>query len=84
MQKKKRKLPALDKYVIFSLAVLIIFTIVSFIYQFITQQEVSGTLTTCFFAAFGGELLSLAMIKRLKLQGTKKKKEEEEYGEIDE
>lgn len=82
MQKKKRKLPALDKYVIFSLAVLIIFTIVSFAYQFITQQEISGTLTTCFFAAFGGELLSLAMIKRLKLKNAKK--EEDKYGEIDE
>ena len=82
--KKKKKLPALDKYVIFSLTVLIIFTIVSFVYQFITQQEISATLTTCFFAAFGGELLSLAMIKRLKLQDIKKKKEEEEYGQIDE
>ena len=86
MKKKKRKIPALDKYVIFSLAVLIIFTIVSFVYQFITQQEISGTLTTCFFAAFGGELLSLAMIKRLKLKDTRKKEDEEdeEYGEIDE
>lgn len=83
MKKKKRKIPALDKYVIFSLAVLIIFTIVSFVYQFITQQEISDTLTTCFFAAFGGELLSLAMIKRLKLKDTRKK-EDEEYGEIDE
>ena len=82
--KKKKKLPALDKYVIFSLTVLIIFTIVSFVYQFITQQEISATLTTCFFAAFGGELLSLAMIKRLKLQDVKKKKEEEEYEQIDE
>ena len=82
--KKKKKLPALDKYVIFSLTVLIIFTIVSFVYQFITQQEISATLTTCFFAAFGGELLSLAMIKRLKLQDVNKKKEEEEYEQIDE
>lgn len=83
MRKSKRKLPALDKYVIFSLAVLIIFTIVSFVYQFVTQQEISATLTTCFFAAFGGELLSLAMIKRLKLKDVKKK-EVEEDGETDE
>ena len=63
-----KKLKALDKYVIFSITALIIFTIIAIIVQIVTEQVLSETLTTCFFAAFGGELLSLAMIKRLKLK----------------
>ena len=59
---------ALDKYVIFSLSALIIFTITAIVYQFITQQELSTTLISCFFASFGGELLMLCMIKRLKIK----------------
>lgn len=66
--KPKPKLKALDKYVIFSISSLIIFTIIAIIVQIVTEQVLSETLTTCFFAAFGGELLSLAMIKRLKLK----------------
>lgn len=59
---------ALDKYVIFSLSALIIFTITAIVYQFITQQELSTTLISCFFASFGGELLMLCLIKRLKIK----------------
>ena len=66
---KKKKLPALDRYVIFSLAALILFTLVAIVYQFITKEELSSTLITCFFGAFGGELFMLCMIKRLKLKG---------------
>lgn len=68
-RRKKKKVPALDKYVIFSLSALILFTITTIVYQFYTKEELSSTLITCFFAAFGGELLMLAMIKRLKLKG---------------
>lgn len=68
-RRKKKKVSALDKYVIFSLAALILFTITTIVYQFYTKEELSSTLITCFFAAFGGELLMLAMIKRLKLKG---------------
>ena len=74
---KQKKLSDLDKYVIFSLSALIIFTIIAIIVQVALQQELSPTLTTCFFAAFGGELLSLAMIKRLKLK--KGDRDEETY-----
>lgn len=63
----KKKLPALDKYVIFSFTMIIIFTIVQTIITAITGVEQS-TLITCFYATFGGELLALAMIKRLKLK----------------
>lgn len=67
-KKTKQKLSALDKYVIFSLTALIIFTVVAIVYQWVNEIELSGTLITCFFSAFGGELLMLAMIKRLKLK----------------
>ena len=68
LKSRKPKLKALDKYVIFSITALIIFTIIAIIVQIVTEQAISDTLVTCFFAAFGGELLSLAMIKRLKLK----------------
>lgn len=68
-RRKKKKVSALDKYVIFSLTALILFTVTTIVYQFYTKEELSSTLITCFFAAFGGELLMLAMIKRLKLKG---------------
>lgn len=62
------KLSALDKYVIFSLANIVIFTLIAIVYQWVSGQELSSTLITCFFSCFGGELLLLAMIKRLKLR----------------
>lgn len=68
----KKKMKALDKYVVFSLSALIIFTIVAVVVQIITEQELSSTLITCFFSCFGGELLMLAMIKKLKLKEEKK------------
>lgn len=67
LQKKNKKLSALDKYVIFSFTCLIVFTVVMIFVQTITQIT-QDTLITCFFGAFGGELLLCAMIKRLKLK----------------
>lgn len=64
---KEKKLSALDKYVIFSFSCLIVFTVVIICVQTITGMT-QDTLTTCFFSAFGGELLLCAMIKRLKLK----------------
>ena len=64
---KRRRLPALDKYVIFSLSCIIVFTVIILIIFATTGSEPTA-LVTCFFAAFAGELLSLAMIKRLKLK----------------
>jgi hypothetical protein len=66
--KKEKKLSALDKYVIFSFACLLIFTVVVTVYQFKADMEFSPTLITCFYSCFGGELLLCAMIKRLKLK----------------
>lgn len=65
--RRKKRTPALDKYVIFSITALIIFTITEIIIGAVTGVE-QTTLITCFFATFGGELFLLAMIKRLKLK----------------
>lgn len=74
---KKKKLSGLDKYLIFSFTCLIVFTVVMIIVQTMTGI-MQDTLITCFFSAFGGELLMCALIKRLKI------KKEVQYGEIDE
>ncbi len=59
---------SLTKFVIFSFAALISYTIISQLVAIKTGIELS-TLTTCFFAAFGGEVLSCALIKIFKLKG---------------
>lgn len=67
LKKKAKKLSGLDKYCIFSFTCLILFTIVMIVVQTVTGTT-QDTLITCFFGAFGGELLLCAMIKRLKLK----------------
>ena len=62
-----KKLNGLDKYVIFSISVLIIFTIAEMVTSFWTG--VHDTLTTAIFATFGGEILACALIKIFKLRG---------------
>lgn len=69
--KKKKKLHGLDKYVIFSITSMILFTIVSQIIL-VTTGYSNDTLTTCFFGFFGGEIVTCAMIKIFKLVKTKK------------
>lgn len=66
--KPRRKLQTLDKYVIFSISVLIVFTIVELVVATVTGAT-HDTLTTCFYAAFGGEILSCCLIKLFKLRG---------------
>lgn len=67
MLKPKKKLPDLDKYIIFSFSVMIVYTVFEFIFSTITGVS-HDTLTTCLYGAFGGELLMCALIKRLKLK----------------
>lgn len=73
-QTEKNDIPkSLTLYVVFSILVLIIFTITEFIVS--TVSGIShDTLTTCFFACFGGEILCCALIKIFKL-----KKEDNEF-----
>lgn len=62
-----KKISALDKYVIFSFAMIIIFTLAEFITSMLTGVEHS-TLIVAWFGVWGGEVLSLALIKIFKLK----------------
>ena len=63
----KRKLNDLDKYVIFSICVLLVYSICEFVFSTITGIA-HDTLTTAVYAAFGGEILSCCLIKIFKLK----------------
>lgn len=65
--KKKPKINTLDFYVIFSIFVLLLYTVISQIVAIVYSVQLD-TLTTCFFAAFGGEILSACLIKIFKLK----------------
>lgn len=69
-QKKKedKKMSDLDKYLIFCFAVILLYTIVGIIFQWVTGIELSTSLTVGVYGFFGGEITLLAMIKRLKLK----------------
>ena len=79
-KKKLKKLNDLDKYLIFAFTSLILFTIAILMIFLFTQQEPT-VLVGCFFAAFGGEILMCALIKRLKLhkEAELKKKDDVPY-----
>lgn len=63
-----KKLSGLDKYVIFDISVLLIYTVAEFITSTITGVEHS-TLSTVFFACFGApEILAACLIKIFKLK----------------
>ena len=76
MEKKQRKLNSLDKYVIFSISLLLIFTIAEFVVSTITGIEHSA-LCNVFFLTFGGEILSCALIKIFKLRSNDTKPDDE-------
>lgn len=57
---------SLDRYVVFSISVLLIYSIVALWASF--KGVTNDTLTTCIFACFGGEILSCALIKIYKLK----------------
>ena len=59
----KHKLNGLDMYVIFSIIVILAFTV----FEFLSDRP-HDVLTTCFYACFGGEILYCALIKIFKLR----------------
>ena len=59
---------SLTKYVVFSITILLLYTIAELIISITTEQS-NDTLTTCLFATFGGEILSCALSKIFKLKG---------------
>lgn len=64
---KLKRSSALDRYIIFCFAVMIIFTVAELVLASATGQN-HDTLTTCLFGCFGGELVLCAVIKRFKLK----------------
>ena len=70
---KLNSLNGLDKYVIFSISVTLIFTIAEFITSTITGIE-KTTLCTCVYSFFAGEIVVAGLIKIFKLR----EKEEDE------
>ena len=67
MYRRRRHDNSLTKFVIFSIAVILIYTVAELILTATSGIEHS-TLTTCFFATFGGEILTCALIKIFKLK----------------
>ena len=66
-ENNQNQVSSLTCYVVFSILILIIYTIVEQILS--TAFGIShDTLTTCFYAAFGGEILACALIKIFKLK----------------
>ena len=63
------------KVIIAAVVCNIVYTVAAFILQFVTEVEISSTLTTCWFAFWGVEVGALAGIKMCK---TKYKKQESE------
>ena len=67
MKEKIKNMPSLTKFIIFSFAVILVYTTIEFIFS--TTTGIShDTLTTCLYACFGGEVLSCALIKVFKLK----------------
>lgn len=73
---KKKKLKGLDIYIIFSFACIIIYSVSAYIVNIKYGVEMD-VLTSLFFGVFGGEVLICALIKKLKLNKEKKKRDEE-------
>lgn len=67
MENNSNQVHSLTAYVVFSILCLITYTIVEQILSARTGFS-NDTLTTCFFAAFGGEILMCALIKIFKLK----------------
>ena len=64
---RHRRIPSLTKYVVFSIAILLLYTVAEFVE--VTVHGMShDTLTTCLYSVFGGEILSCALIKIFKLR----------------
>ena len=66
-KEKRPKLHGLDKYVIFSIAVVLIYTLAEFITATLTGIE-KATLSTCVYGFFAGEIVTAGLIRIFKLR----------------
>lgn len=76
MSNKKKKIGALDKYIIFSFACIILYTITEH-WILVKTGMTLDHLSTLFYGVFGGEVLICALIKKLKLKQEKKPGDED-------
>lgn len=64
---RHKRIPSLTKYVVFSITILLLYSIAEF-----TEASITGishdTLTTALYSVFGGEILSCALIKIFKIR----------------
>lgn len=67
MKRRNDTPKSLTLYVVFSILMIIIFTVVEMIVSSCTGTT-HDTLTTCFYGVFGGEILCCALIKIFKLR----------------
>lgn len=70
MVKKIGTIKDLTKYVIFSISIVILYTIAEFIFSLITGIQ-HDVLTGCVYGFFGGELVLCGFIKIFKLRGNR-------------
>lgn len=68
--KKSTKLHSLTIYVVFSIAFVILYSVVEFIVSTLTGIS-HDTLTTCVYAFFAGEVVTAGLIKIFKLKEKK-------------
>ena len=66
--RKKSETRSLSLYVVFSITMILIYTVVSQVLFYVTGGMENATLTTSFFGVFGGEILLCALIKIFKLR----------------
>ncbi len=64
---RHRRTKSLTKYVVFSICIIIIYTIAEFTVSTITGIS-HDTLTTCFYSCFSGEILSCTLIRIFRLK----------------
>ena len=58
-----KNMPSLTKFIVFSFAVILIYTVAEFF-----SPTPHDTLTACLYGCFGGEVLACALIKVFKLK----------------
>lgn len=68
---KEKKANKLDKYLRFSISVIVVYTLVAIVFQYITGIELSTTLTTGVYGFFGTEIGACAFVKIFTDKGEK-------------
>lgn len=66
--KKNKTIPSLTKYIVFSITIVIVYSVIEFIFS-ITANTSHDVLTGCVYGFFGGEIVTCGLIKIFKLKG---------------